>query len=65
MPNSHYEKCAYSVRTRRIRMDAKRNRNKMFADTNESGFVWTGQKSRLVSLQSRNTLHKIWAVNNY
>ena len=23
-------------------MDAKRNRNKMFADTNESGYVWTG-----------------------
>ena len=23
-------------------MDAKRNRNKMLADTNESGYVWTG-----------------------
>ena len=23
-------------------MDDKRNRNKMFADTNESGYVWTG-----------------------
>ena len=27
---------------RRIRVDGKRNRNKMFADTNESGYVWTG-----------------------
>ena len=26
-------------------MDAKRNRNKMFADTNESGYVWTGPKT--------------------
>ncbi len=25
-------------------MDAKRNRNKMLADTNESGYVWTGPK---------------------
>ena len=27
-------------------MDAKRNRNKMLADTNESGYVWTGPSSR-------------------
>ncbi len=26
-------------------MDAKRNRNKMLADTNESGYVWTGPKN--------------------
>ena len=26
-------------------MDTKRNRNKMLADTNESGYVWTGPKS--------------------
>ena len=25
-------------------MDEKRNRSKMFADTNESGYVWTGSK---------------------
>ncbi len=34
--------CGYGMRFRRIRVDAKRNRNKMFADTNESGYVWTG-----------------------
>ena len=34
--------CGYRMRFRRIRVDAKRNRNKMFADTNESGYVWTG-----------------------
>ena len=27
-----------------IRVNAKRNRNKMFADTNESRYVWTGPK---------------------
>ena len=31
----------YSVRFRGIRMDARRNRDKMFADTNESGYMWT------------------------
>ena len=36
--------CGYGVRFRRIRVDDKRNRNKMFADTNESGYVWTGPK---------------------
>ena len=36
--------CGYSMRFRRIRVDAKRNRNKMLADTNESGYVWTGPK---------------------
>ena len=30
-------------------MDDKRNRNKMFADTNESGYVWTGRKSTIVN----------------
>ena len=34
--------CGYGVRFRRIRVDDKRNRNKMFADSNESGYVWTG-----------------------
>ncbi len=32
------------MRFRRIRVDAKRNRNKMLADTNESGYVWTEPK---------------------
>ena len=36
--------CGYGVRFRRIRVDDKRNRNKMSADTNESGYVWTGPK---------------------
>ena len=36
--------CGYGVRFRRIRVDDKRNRNKMFADTDESGYVWTGPK---------------------
>ncbi len=36
--------CGYRMRFRRIRVDAKRNRNKMLADTNESGYVWTGPK---------------------
>ena len=31
-------RCAF----RRIRADESRIRNKMFADTNESGYVWTG-----------------------
>ena len=34
--------CGYDVRFRRIRVADKRNRNKMFADTNESVYVWTG-----------------------
>ena len=36
--------CGYSVRFRRIRVDEGRIRNKMFADTNESGYVWTGPR---------------------
>ncbi len=39
--------CGYSMRFRRIRVDAKRNRNKMLADTNESGYVWTGPVTEL------------------
>ena len=34
--------CGHGRRFRWICMDAKRNRNLMFADTNESGYVWTG-----------------------
>ena len=34
--------CGYRMRFRRIRVDAKRNRDKMLADTNEFGYVWTG-----------------------
>ena len=33
--------CGYCVRFRRIRVDQGHIRNKMFADTNESGYVWT------------------------
>ena len=33
--------CDYSVRFRRIRVDESRIRNKMFAGTNESEYVWT------------------------
>ena len=38
--------CGYSVRFRRIRVDESRIRNKMFADTNESWYVWTGPKCK-------------------
>ena len=34
----------YSMRFHRIRVDAKRNRSKTLADTNESRYVWTGPK---------------------
>ena len=34
-------------------MDAKRNRNKMLADTNESGYVWTGPKKSVQILEER------------
>ena len=30
-------------------MDAKRNRNKMLADTNESAYVWTGPNLTLLN----------------
>ncbi len=41
--------CGYRVRFRRIRVDAKRNRNKMLADTNDvSGFVAFSKVSTLV-----------------
>ena len=34
--------CGYSVRFRRIGVDESRIRNKMCADTNKTGYVWTG-----------------------
>ena len=37
--------CGYSVCFCWIRVDGKRNRDKMFADTNESGYVWTRPKN--------------------
>ena len=40
--------CGCSVRFCRIRVDKSRIRKKMFADTNESGYVWTGPQTLIV-----------------
>ena len=45
-------------------MDDNRNRNKMFADTNESGYVWTGPKTILVLCEEANlSLAKVCSVH--
>ena len=40
-----FQKCAVTVCFRRIRVGARGNRNKIFADTNKSGYVWTGPQT--------------------
>ena len=47
--------CGYGRRFHQIRIDAKRNRNLMFADTNESGYVWTGPQQNTQSLTKNTT----------
>ncbi len=49
-------------------MDAKRNRNKMLADTNESGYVWTGPillKPKLVMSVMNNLTHCTYILLTY
>ena len=55
--------CGYSVRFRRTRVDESRIRNKMFADTNKSGYVWTGPEYRkIVHSTGIHFSHMMWLL---